>query len=91
MTSDGSDRVQRYADGNLSVILDVTTKRNGNAMGQQRSSSGECVDVDVPAFILQFQAINRNDVRDRDEQMVLHECRDSDKGNGCASSLLGFI
>jgi hypothetical protein len=61
---------EHYADGHLSVILNVTAKRNGNAVGQQRSSSGECVDIDLPVFILQFQAINRNNGRHWDEQMV---------------------
>ena len=82
---------ERYADGHLSVVLDVTAKRNGNAVGQQWSSSGERVDIDLPAFILQFQAINRNNVRHWDEQMVFVVNVEIVKGANIAVAVPSFV
>ena len=58
-----------YLEGRVSVVLDLAVKRNFDVAGE-RSSERQSEAIDFPIFLLQFHTVDRQDIQDRDEQMV---------------------
>lgn len=62
---------ERYANGRLSVALDVTTFGNLQLISKTGIDSGFVGEaIDRPIFILQFHAINLGDAHDWEQEVV---------------------
>lgn len=61
--------LESYLNGTLSLILDLAPRRDLLAVGANSGKADEQA-IDLSAFVLQFQAVNSNDIEHRDQQMV---------------------
>ena len=62
---------ESYLEGRVSIVLELAPKRNLNPLRNGSSQRCKSEAIHLPVFLLQFYAIDRQDIHNWDEQMVL--------------------